>query len=156
MTRDCSLEPMTLEDLDEVVRIENSVFSSPWSRRSFVAELGKEYSRPLVARQEGRVVGYAVLWLIDDKGHLANLAVDEEVRRRGIGSFLLEAVLAHAYAAGCGSIWLEVRASNTSAQSLYRKYGFTLVGVRRNYYSDHEDALVMCKVLGGLVTGTNK
>jgi ribosomal-protein-alanine N-acetyltransferase len=98
------------------------------------------------AEHNGRapVVGYGGFWLMADETHISTIATHPQLRRRGIGGLLLLAMLDDAAEIGASIATLEVRASNTAAQALYRKYGFEVVGSRRNYYSDNgEDALIM-------------
>ncbi|MFW6199889.1 MAG: ribosomal protein S18-alanine N-acetyltransferase, partial [Gemmatimonadota bacterium] len=91
---------------------------------------------------------YLVLWFVTDEGELADLAVDPEYRGRGIGGFLVGRAVERARARGVRSLFLEVRASNERALSLYRSRGFHVISVRKGYYSSpREDALVMLKSL---------
>jgi ribosomal-protein-alanine N-acetyltransferase len=90
------------------------------------------------------IVGYAGIWVMTDEAHITTIASHPAVRGRGIGEFLLVALIHRGMEIGARWMTLEVRASNTVAQNLYRKYTFKEMGVRRRYYSDNgEDALVM-------------
>ena len=90
------------------------------------------------------IVGYAGIWVMTDEAHITTIASHPDVRGRGIGEFLLVALIHRAIEIGARWMTLEVRASNAVAQNLYRKYTFKEMGVRRRYYSDNgEDALVM-------------
>jgi [ribosomal protein S18]-alanine N-acetyltransferase len=90
------------------------------------------------------IVGYAGIWVMTDEAHVTTIASHPDVRGQGIGEFLLVALVHRALEVGARWMTLEVRASNTVAQNLYRKYTFKEMGVRRRYYSDNgEDALVM-------------
>jgi [ribosomal protein S18]-alanine N-acetyltransferase len=135
---------MTEADLDPVIVIELQSFRSPWSRRSFEAELEKPIGRPLVFIAEKEIVGYIIGWRVVDELHIANLAVRPDWRRRGVAEILLR----HMEKTESGISWvgLEVRASNTPARALYRKLGFHEAGVRKGYYADeNEDAILMMK-----------
>lgn len=145
------VRPAKPEDLLIVCAIEAQSFPSPWQPDTFRSLLTRDQVRILVAElpREG-VVGYAVFWWVVDEGELANLAVAETHRGRGIGSRLLDRVLAYGKAEGIENLFLEVRASNTRAQQLYLARGFRQVGVRRGYYRDPwEDALVLVRHLPG-------
>jgi len=90
------------------------------------------------------IIGFAGFWFMADEAHLTNIAVRESNRRQGIGELLLVSVIDLAVELKAGIMTLEVRASNTAAQSLYRKYGFTQVGLRRGYYiNEREDGVLM-------------
>jgi ribosomal-protein-alanine N-acetyltransferase len=90
------------------------------------------------------VSGFAGLWFMADEAHVSNIAVSEAYRRQGIGERLLIAAIELAIGRKARFITLEVRASNKSAQALYRKYGLVEVGTRRGYYmDDKEDAVIM-------------
>lgn len=138
-----------LEDVDDLVAIEEACFPIPWSRESIVRELLYNRVASYVGyKVEGRLVGYAGIWIIADEGHITNLAVLPDYRRQGIGSSVLEALIDLARRANVLLLTLEVRRSNQVAQRLYLKTGFRMVGVRKQYYSDNlEDALVMVKLM---------
>jgi ribosomal-protein-alanine N-acetyltransferase len=90
------------------------------------------------------IVGYAGIWVMTDEAHITTIASHPDVRGHGVGEFLLVALTHRAMEIGARWMTLEVRASNSVAQNLYRKYTFKEMGVRRRYYSDNgEDALVM-------------
>jgi ribosomal-protein-alanine N-acetyltransferase len=90
------------------------------------------------------IVGYAGIWVMTDEAHVTTIASHPSVRGRGVGEFLLVALIHRGIEIGARWMTLEVRASNAVAQNLYRKYTFKEMGVRRRYYSDNgEDALVM-------------
>lgn len=140
------IRKMTERDLDEVMEIERKSFPAPWSRRLFERELVLPYAQAFVALQvpPNQVVGYLCFWLIDREGHILNLAVHPEWRRRGIGSLLLRRGLADSREKGAREITLEVRRSNYKAISLYRTFQFQPQGIRPRYYSDSgEDAVIM-------------
>lgn len=95
-------------------------------------------------RQEHYIIGFVGFWVMADEAHITSIAVREAYRRQGIGELLLIAAIDSAAKLKARVVTLEVRVSNTIAQNLYTKYGFSRVGVRRAYYSDNrEDALVM-------------
>lgn len=143
------LRPMRAADLDRVLAIERSSFTNPWKERTFRGLLRRKDAELWVAELAGAgVVGYLVLWFATDEGELADLAVAEEQRGRGIGSLLLGRAIDLARDRGVGSLFLEVRSSNRRAAELYRERGFQVVTVREDYYrKPTEDALVMFKSL---------
>ncbi|OGO01693.1 MAG: ribosomal-protein-alanine N-acetyltransferase [Chloroflexi bacterium RBG_13_52_12] len=90
------------------------------------------------------IVGFSGIWMMADEAHITNIAVRQEYRGRGLGEHLLLATIDLAEKLNASFMTLEVRASNLVAQSLYGKYSFTQMGIRRGYYLDnHEDAIIM-------------
>ena len=90
------------------------------------------------------IVGFAGIWFMADEAHIINIAARKRYQRRGIGELLLMSIIALATELDARIVTLEVRASNTTAQNLYYKYGFTQAGLRRGYYTDNnEDGIVM-------------
>lgn len=142
---DCLIRRMTLRDVDAVEAIETATFPTPWSREAFVAELTRNVAaRYLVAELDGQVIGYAGAWLILDESHVTNIAIDEAWRGHGYGRLLTSGLLQYLSNLGAVYATLEVRVSNTRAQSLYTSLGFVTVGKRKRYYEDNgEDALLM-------------
>ena len=135
---------MNTLDIDGVLAVEQQAFTTPWSREGFVNEMSNELSYYLVLVEAGNIIGYAGMWLIVDEAHVTNVAILPEYRGRKLGEKLMAALLEHAKVRGATRMTLEVRASNEVAQGLYRKFGFTAQGRRRNYYTDtKEDALIM-------------
>ncbi len=96
------------------------------------------------ASGEGRIVGYAGMWIMIDEAHITTIAVRHDWRRHGFGELLLASLIESASELAAHRMTLEVRVSNEAAQSLYRKYGFRQEGIRPRYYSDdNEDAYIM-------------
>jgi ribosomal-protein-alanine N-acetyltransferase len=139
------IEPMQLDDLDAVHRIELASFSSPWPPNAYRSELEtNRLASYLVARVDGDIVAYGGMWLMVDEAHITTFAVHPSWRRQRVGERLLLAFLDLATARHAREATLEVRLSNIAARRLYEKYGFRPVGLRPRYYSDNgEDALIM-------------
>lgn len=144
------VEPMRKRHLRQVLPIEQAAYPTSWSRSVFESELAqvRAGSRYYVVARLGReVVGYAGLWLVrDDDGHQAhvtNIVVSAGHRRQGIARRLLVHLADEAVRRGCVAWTLEVRASSSGAQELYRRFGFAPAGVRKRYYERSEDAIVM-------------
>ena len=136
------------DDLDAILAVEESSYEQPWSRNLIEGSLENPRAFHFVAcgGTENNVHGFILNLLLADELHVLNIAVGPSMRRRGIGSRLLETSLTTAQKRGAKTAFLEVRRSNIQALTLYIKYGFKVIGVRRGYYSDNrEDALVMKK-----------
>ncbi len=105
---------------------------------------GRDHRPSPVPVKKEYIIGFAGLWAIADEAHITSIAVWEKHRRQGVGELLLIALIELATKLKSHTVTLEVRVSNTVAQNLYSKYGFTRVGTRRGYYTDNrEDALLM-------------
>ncbi len=141
---DIALRPMTEEDMEAVLAIECVSFPRPWTKINFLDELTSEYSFPLIAVDDGgAVIGYVIPMLIIDEGHILNVAVDRNFRGKGVGCLLMERVLGEFRERGARFVSLEVRVSNVTAISLYRRMGFIETGIRKRYYENSEDAILM-------------
>lgn len=145
------IREMTDADLDRVVRLEQKIFSSPWSLRNFRYELNDNpFANLYVYEADGEIAGYCDLQIKFENADLALIAVAPEYRRSGIAQEMLDFMIDLAVRAECEIISLEVRKSNEPAIRLYEKNGFIQANIRKNYYSDnHEDAYLMIKPLGG-------
>jgi len=146
------LRPMVPGDLTAVLELERAIFpDDAWSPGMFEEELalegkGRHY---VAAEEEQKLVGYAGMMLPGGRqAEVLTLAVDGGHWGQGIGSALLTDLLGEAGRAGCAEVFLEVRADNSRAQKLYRRYGFGEIGVRRGYYQPSGvDAIVMRRAL---------
>jgi ribosomal-protein-alanine N-acetyltransferase len=139
------IEPMTDGDIKEVLRIEQQSFSTTWPSNAFFQELhDNKLAHYFVGRLGKQVVAYGGIWVILEDSHVTTIAVSPAFRGRKYGEVMLLHLLDQAMSRGASWMTLEVRESNTVAQALYRKYGFTTVSTRKGYYSDNnENALVM-------------
>ena len=156
--RGLTIEPMRRRDLKAILPIESEAYSTSWSRRTFEGELeqvrgGSRYY--VVARDRRSIVGYAGIWIVTDpdghQAHVTNIVVAPERRREGVATELMLHLARRALDRGCVAWTLEVRASSTGAQELYRRFGFAPAGVRKRYYDNVEDALVMwCHDIDGV------
>lgn len=131
--------------LDDILLMEQQCFSVPWTRDQLAAQMSDSMYIFLAAEDEsGRAVGYVGLMYVLDEGYISNVAVSPSRRREGIADMLLTELYARAKAKKLSFLTLEVRESNAPAQSLYKKHGYTEVGMRKGYYSlPKEDAVLM-------------
>jgi len=131
-------------DVAAVARMEAATFSTPWREETFHSLLRRPGVELWVADLGGEVAAYAILWCILEEGELANIAVRDDLRGRGIGSRLLDCMVDVARGVGVRKIYLEVRESNEGALRLYGGRGFVEIGVRKGYYErPREDARVL-------------
>ena len=157
----------TNRDLPGILEIERLSFDNPWSLDAFERELSLPFSRMTVAtgaptpaahaasaktaartaaqtdRDGVGLSGFLCRWLVADECHILNVAVHPRMRQHGIGKLLMQHALAEAHAQHAHVVTLEVRRSNFAARALYRKLEFQERRLRRNYYGQGEDAIVM-------------
>jgi ribosomal-protein-alanine N-acetyltransferase len=138
---------MQVADLAEVMAIENDVYPHPWTHGNFLDSLCSGYEMQVARTSTEMLAGYYLLMLTVDEGHLLNITVRRELQGRGLGVQMLDHVVARAREREMQSILLEVRPSNDHAVSVYERYGFAGIGVRKGYYpaadNRREDAIVM-------------
>ncbi len=141
------ISKMEISHIEEVLVIEQMCFSLPWTRQSFENELlGNKFAYYHVAQYNGASAGYSGLWKVLDEGHITNIAIHPDYRRRGIGSSLVKHMFDFCLVEKIRSLTLEVRESNIPARNMYKKLGFIEAGIRKAYYQDNnEDAIIMWK-----------
>jgi len=143
------LAAMADADLDEVLAIENAVYSHPWTHGNFADSLRAAYPCR-TWRHGGELIGYFVLMAAAGEAHLLNLSIAPAWQRRGHGTALLGEAMRIARELGARQMFLEVRPSNLPGQALYERHGFRRIAQRRGYYparKGREDALVLSRVL---------
>ena len=144
MENNIIIRPMTKDDVDAVYIVEENCFVDPWSKESIRKELKNNLAKYLVAQLDNKIVGYVGVWFVVDEGHITNVAVHSDYRGKKIGDKLVKEMVELCKENNIIAMTLEVRASNIVAQNLYRKYGFKMGGIRKEYYSDNkEDAIIM-------------
>lgn len=146
-----TLIPMQIADLDEVMAIEQAVYSHPWSRGNFVDSLQLGYDAWLARSPDGQLLGYFVQMPVVDEAHLLTIAVLAEAQGQGVARLLLDYMVQQARLMKLESILLEVRESNQRALSVYAAFGFVVIGRRKAYYQttqhEREDALILRYIL---------
>jgi ribosomal-protein-alanine N-acetyltransferase len=135
---------MTHDDVRDVMAVDRLCFPTPWSENAYRCEMDNVSACYLVARLDGRLIGFAGSWMVMDEMHVTTIGIHPDCRRGGIADRLLAVLLEEGLSRGVRRVSLEVRESNQAAQALYQKHGFTPIARRRGYYSDTgEDAIVM-------------
>jgi ribosomal-protein-alanine N-acetyltransferase len=137
------VRPMRRADVPAVYAIERDVHQGGWSAAVFRDELERGDRSYVVAESDGELVGYAGLLQVLDEGHIANVAVARSRQGMQVGRRLVLELHRIALQRGITALTLEVRAGNEPAKALYRRFGYAPVGVRKGYYADGEDALIM-------------
>jgi [ribosomal protein S18]-alanine N-acetyltransferase len=139
------IEKLKRRDLRKLLPIESAVFPEPWSPEVFNSELALRKGRLYRAAWDGEeMAGYIGFLIVDDEAHMTTIATAPPYQRSGVAITMIVDALQTLRGRGVKHISLEVAADNKAAQSLYRRFGFAPVGVRKNYYPvTGQDALVM-------------
>lgn len=138
--------PMGLSDIESVYQVESQCHSHPWSKKLFLSNFGKRYFNHVMLDNDN-VIGYFVTSSVAGEVTLMNIAIAPSKQGKGLGKLLLQFLIDLSRQKQEQEIWLEVRASNSSALSLYDKLGFVEVDRRKDYYPceiGREDAIIMC------------
>lgn len=138
---------MRAEDAPALYQIECEAFAKPWSISSLTALACAPNALARVALSGGEIVGYYSLYRSFEEGDINNIAVRKDMRGCGIGSLLIKDMLEECKKQGIDRLFLEVRASNSPAISLYEKFSFRQFSVRKKYYDGEEDALLYAVLL---------
>ncbi len=137
------IEPMTLDDCYSIKDIFNSDFDEFWNVNILKEELENTNSMFLVAKFENEVVGFAGFKILVDCADIMNIAVKKDFRNKGIGSLLLKSLIDLYNSLNLTSLNLEVNENNIPAIRLYEKFDFKEISVRKNYYPNNENAIIM-------------
>ncbi len=132
------IRPMTKDDIDDILEILDN-----WSRNIFFEEIKNPFSYNFVLASNDIVIGYLNFWIVPDGIELNNIAIHKNFRGRGFGKLLLQFLIECGKVFKSEKIFLEVKEDNLIAQKLYKKYGFKETYIRKRYYSDNKDAIVM-------------
>lgn len=142
-----NIELCKMEDIIHLVEMEKKYFSEPWSEKSFISEVQNKTSMILVAFLNEIIVGYTALSYVIDEVNINKIVVEENMRNMGIATLLLNEIELQLYNK-IKYIHLEVRESNEPAKRLYKKNGYDIVGLRKNFYNlPIENAVLMTKIL---------
>lgn len=138
-----TIRPMMRSDLAEVLEVERAGFTHPWTEAMFLAELDNPQASVDLLRLDDHLAAYLCSWLFCGELHILNIVTAPAFRRRGLARRLLDHVIERSRLKGLERVLLEVRIGNAAAIGLYQHYGFIRDGVRKRYYPDGEDALLM-------------
>ena len=138
-----------MEDLAKIGQMEAEIFPDAWSEKALTETWEQKTSVMIMARKDGELVGYLIVYLVEGEGEIARIAVKQGLRRQGVAGHMLLELENICEEQGIGKLMLEVRESNLDAISFYKDKGFTEDGLRKAYYTDpKEDAVLMSRELG--------
>lgn len=133
---------MTLEDLNNIKDNLISDFDDFWNYSIFKSELESDSSHYLVVKDNSKIIGFAGIKVILPDADIMNIVVKKDFRNQGIGSLLLKELINLSKSLNIKNLFLEVNEKNTPAISLYNKFGFKKISIRKNYYKNN-NAIVM-------------
>ncbi|MBO4554514.1 MAG: ribosomal protein S18-alanine N-acetyltransferase [Clostridia bacterium] len=136
-------ERLEYKHLSQMAEIEREAFDMPWTENMFIPEVENPSAYYIVGVRGEEVVCYGGFHSVLDEAHVTNIAVKSTDRGKGIGKFLMSELISRAKLKGASVMMLEVRDGNVPAIKLYEGFGFRVVGVRKKYYNNLHDALIM-------------
>lgn len=137
------ISDMTISDFEIISPILSSDYDDFWSPETLKAELANKNSHYIVAKLNGEILGFAGIWKSVDDIHITDIVVKKSYRRNGIGNLLLQKLIELTKKLNYTELTLEVNVNNEIAKKLYLKFGFKELGVRKKYYNNTDDAIIM-------------
>lgn len=142
-----NVSEMTIQDLDSISSVLLSDFDDFWNYSVLKSELLNPNSKYLVVKKDNSILGFGGIWKAVDDIHITNIVVKKNFRNQNIGSTILQNLIQLCENENVISLTLEVNSNNIVAQKLYEKFGFKTIGIRKKYYNNTEDAIIMTKDL---------
>lgn len=137
------ISDMTISDFENISPILSSDFDDFWTIENLKSELNNKNSHYIVAKIQDNILGFAGIWKSIDDIHITNIVVKKDFRKNGIGSLLLQTLILLTKNLNYKELTLEVNINNIPAKKLYLKYGFKELGIRKKYYNNTDDAVIM-------------
>jgi ribosomal-protein-alanine N-acetyltransferase len=135
------------EDIPAVAALERECFPDPWTQDALLAQQGRANHYGIVCKRDGELIGYIYGTVLFEDAEIYKVAVRPDCRGQGLGRRLVEEAFAFFKQQNAERVFLEVRAGNVAARKLYENSNFTTLRIRKNYYSDGEDAVEMTTIL---------
>lgn len=140
------INKMTLLDLDNIKNNLTSDFDDFWSYNILKEELKYDNSTYIIAKLNNEIIGFAGIKIVIDKADIMNIVTKKIYRNQGVGGMLLKSLISLSKKLNLTSLSLEVNENNLTAIHLYKKFGFEILGTRKNYYQN-QNAIIMTKTL---------
>lgn len=134
-------------DIPILVALEEELLKETVGEEMLAAELHNKFAKFYVATVDDKVIGYLSCWMIEDTVDIINVVIDKKYQHLGFGQALFSKMEEEAKISGCNQIMLEVKENNNQAINFYVKQGYEQISMRKNYYRDHTNALIMKKVI---------
>ena len=134
-------------DIPYLVALEEELLKETVGEEMLASELHNKFARFFVATFNDMVIGYLSCWMVEDTVDIINVVIDKNYQHHGFGQALFSQMEEEAKINNCNNIMLEVKENNTQAINFYLKQGYEQISIRKNYYQDHSNALIMKKVI---------
>ena len=131
--------------IDDIFEIESKEIIVPWSKESLLNLIRQQNIIFRVMLLDNEVIGYYSFQKVFDEGYINNIAIKREYQSKGFGTKLFEDLIERAQKFEVNALTLEVETDNERAIKLYKKFGFVEEGIRKNFYLNKKDALIMWK-----------
>jgi len=137
------IENLKADNVRDVARIEKEEIETPWGLNALMADIENKNAYYVCVKKDARVIGYGGIWLSIETADITNIAVSNDFKRMGVGTLIVGELIKKAHEKNCFEINLEVNENNEGAIALYEKCGFKKVGIRKKYYNNTDNAILM-------------
>lgn len=141
------IRPLEEKDIKKVVELEEKIFGETLGEEMLLNEMHNPMVWFRVIEKENEIIGYIGGYFYLEDGEILNFLIDEKYQHLGYGSALFNSLLLEAKQKGAQKVTLEVKNNNYKALNFYKKFNFEQISIRKNYYKDGTDAIVMLKEL---------
>ncbi len=141
------IRPLEKKDIKKVVELEEKIFGETLGEEMLLNEINNPMVWFRVIEEKSEIIGYIGGYFYLEDGEILNFLIDENHQHLGFGSTLFGGLLQEAKQKGIKRVTLEVKSNNYKAIKFYKKFNFKQISIRKNYYKDKEDAIVMLKEL---------
>lgn len=139
------IRPLKKEDIDKIVELEEEIFGETLGKEMLENELDNPLVWFRVLEIDDQIIGYIGGYFFQEDGEILNFLIDKPKQHLGYGTMLFESIIQEAHQNGIKKVTLEVRESNINAISFYTKFGFNKISIRKHYYQNGDNAIVMIK-----------
>ncbi len=142
------IRELSINDIDSIIDIEKDIYLEAWNQKQYIEEVKtNKFAHYFVLIDNLKIIGYYGVWIVNDYATITKVSIHKDYQGNGLSKILMTHLINYCIDNKCDVIDLEVRVSNIKAINLYTSFGFENVNLRKNYYSNHEDALLMVRKL---------
>jgi len=137
------IQDMTINEFELIKDNLQKDFDEFWNNNILKEELLNQNTKYIFAKDNDKIIGFAGILITIDSAEIMNIVVRKDERKKGIGKRLLQELISIAKNEKVDNIFLEVNFSNVPAKKLYDNIGFRIIGIRKKYYNNKDDAIIM-------------